>query len=66
MLYKYRFKNKKDIFDCSLFKIKKAFNECIKSIKCVETQEGGTLYKVLYYANQLQDLYNQIIISSIN
>jgi prophage antirepressor-like protein len=49
MLYKYRIKNRKDFFNCSLIKIKKAFNICIKSIKCIENitieQNGGLLYK---------------------
>ena len=36
MLYKFRYKTKKDYFICSLTRIKKAFSECHKSIKCVE------------------------------
>ena len=44
MLYKYRIKNKKEYFDCSLTKIKKAFKICIKSIICIEkSQNGGTV-----------------------
>jgi hypothetical protein len=41
MLYKFRYKNKKDIFNCSLNKITKAFDKCLESIKCVEIQTGG-------------------------
>ena len=65
MLYKYRFKNNKDFFLCSLNKIKKAFNECIKSIKCIENQTGGIINKVTYYENKLLDIYTTINISSI-
>ena len=67
MLNKYRFKNRKDLFKCSLNKIKKAFTECMNSIKCVEDQEGGeTIYKITYFDNKLNNLYNKINISSIN
>ena len=67
MLYKYRIKNCKEYFDCSLIKIKKAFKICIKSIKCIESeQNGGSIYKVMYYDNKLNKLYNQINIASIN
>jgi mannosyltransferase OCH1-like enzyme len=62
MLYKYRIKNRKDFFDCSLLKIKKAFNLCIKSIKCIE-QEGGMINKITYYENKLN---NKITIASID
>jgi prophage antirepressor-like protein len=65
MLYKYRIKNRKDFFDCSLLKIKKAFNLCIKSIKCIE-QEGGTINKITYYESKLNTLYNKINIASID
>ena len=65
MLYKYRYKNKKDIFDCSLNKIKKAFNECIKSIKCIE-QDGGMINKVTYYENKLNELYEQVNIAILD
>ena len=41
MLYKYRYKNKKDYFNCELKKIIKSFDKCIESIKCVENQTGG-------------------------
>ena len=67
MLYKYRIKNKKEYFDCSLTKIKKAFKICIESIKCVETEQpGGTIKKITYYEDKLNKLYNQINISTID
>jgi hypothetical protein len=71
MLYKYRYKTKKDYFVCSLTRIKKAFSECHKSIKCVECldcdkdQTGGSVYKVTYYENKLKEMYDKINISSI-
>ena len=65
MLYKFRFKNKKDIYDCNLTKIKKAFSECLKSIQCVESQTGGISFKVTYYEKILNELYNNITISII-
>ena len=66
MLYKYRYKNKKDYFKCKLSKIKKAFNICKKSIKCIEDQNGGSkIYQITYYENKLYDIYNKINISSI-
>jgi hypothetical protein len=74
MLYKYRYKNRKDYFNCSLNKIIKAFKKCIESIKCVENQTGGNLtsfniknniYKVTYYENKLQKIYDIINISNI-
>jgi prophage antirepressor-like protein len=66
MLYKYRIKNKKEYYDCTLTKIKKAFEVCINSIKCIETQEGGTIEKITYYEDKLNKLYNKINISIIN
>jgi len=66
MLYKFRFKNRKDYFKCSLARIKKAFSECKNSIKCVENQTGGNkIYKITYYENKLNDVYNKINIASI-
>ena len=40
MLYKYRIKNRKDFYECPLNKIRKAFNKCDDSIKCMN-QIGG-------------------------
>jgi prophage antirepressor-like protein/predicted GIY-YIG superfamily endonuclease len=67
MLYKYRFKNKKDYFKCKLNKIIKAFDKCIESIKCVETQTGGNnkIYTITYYNDKLTEIYDDINISSI-
>ena len=65
MLYKYRIKNRKEYFNCSLIKIKQAIDKCIKSIKCIE-QEGGMIEKITYYENKINKLYNKIILTSIN
>ena len=65
MLYKYRYKNKKDYFKCSLNKIIKAFDKCLESIKCVENHTGGwnivntnnlKVYKIMYYKNKLDEI----------
>lgn len=64
MLYKYRIKNRKDFFNCSLNKIKRAFTICIKSIKCIE-QNGGSYNIITYYENKLIKLYKLINITSI-
>jgi len=64
MLYKYRYKNKKDYFICSLEKIKKSFTKCLESIKCIEEQSGG-VYKITYFENKLNKIYDSINISSI-
>ena len=61
------YKNRKDYFKCSLSKAKKAFTECVKSIKCVETQDGGNkIHKVMYYENKLNDIYEKINIASLH
>ncbi len=75
MLYNYRYKNKKDYFKCSLNKIMKAFDKCLESIKCVENQSGGynsnvlqentKTYKITYYENKLNNIYNYINLSNI-
>lgn len=57
MLHKYRYKNKKDYYNCDLKKIIKAFDKCMESIKCVEENiDGGgnnnrnnSKYKIIYY-----------------
>jgi hypothetical protein len=68
MLYKYRYKNRKDYFKCSLTKVKKAFTECINTIKCVENQEGGEnkKYFITYYEDILKKLYDSINIITID
>ena len=68
MLYKYRYKNKKDYFKCSLNKIIKAFDKCIESIQCIENQTGGNsskTYKIKYYENKLNKIYDIINICNI-
>ena len=74
MLYKYRYKNRKDYFNCHLNKIIKAFDKCIESIKCVENQIGGHsteinikdyIYKITYYEDKLKKIYDIINISNI-
>jgi len=65
MLYKYRYKNKKDYFKCELKLIKKAINKCIKSIKCIENQIGGDIYKITYYENKIKKLNNSVNIVTI-
>ena len=42
MLYDYRYKNRKDFYICKLSEIKKAFTNCIKSIKNMNHQTGGS------------------------
>jgi prophage antirepressor-like protein len=67
MLYKYRYKNRKDLFKCSLSRAKKAFTECINSIKCVEEQKGGSNnYKITYYEDKLNELYYNVNIITID
>jgi prophage antirepressor-like protein len=70
MLYKYRIKNRKDFFNCSLIKIKKAFNICVKSIKCIENsnldQKGGMIDKITYYEDKLKKIYEQVTIAIID
>ena len=70
MLYKYRYKNRKDYFKCSFLKAKKAFTECVKSIKCVEAQDGGDnehkKHKIMYYENKLNDIYEKINLASLS
>ena len=56
--------------------IKKAFDKCLESIKCVESQTGGLdqlesidnnkTYKITYYNNKLNEIYNKINISNID
>lgn len=67
MLYKYRYKNRKDYFKCSITKVKKAFTECVNSIKCVEDQKGGNKkYIIIYYDDILKKLYDSINIITID
>jgi len=66
MLYKYRYKNKKDIFNCSIDIIKKAFKKCLNSIKCIENQEGGNICQITYFEKKLNELYSKLTIVSID
>lgn len=50
MLYDYRYKNKRDLFICNLETVKKAFNECEKSIANM-IQKGGACYVDLEIKN---------------
>ena len=52
MLYNYRIKNKKDFYECDIKIIKKAFDECDKSIKCMNQTGGGT-NKISFYIEKL-------------
>ena len=62
MLYKYKYKNIKDYFKCNFNKIIKAFNKCMESIKCVESQYGGKLvYKIIYYEKVEFTIMNDVI-----
>ncbi len=70
MLYNFRYKNKKDYYKCSFDKIKKAFDKCLESIKCVESQNGSgenneKIYVISYFENKLNHIYNTINISYI-
>jgi prophage antirepressor-like protein len=69
MLYKYRLKNKKDFYKCPFNKILKAFEECSKSINCVESLDGGgnimKYYEITFFKNKLSNLIETINISSI-
>ena len=72
MLYKYRYKNKKDYFKCSLNKMIKAFDKCLESIKCIENHIGGDEnikhiknYKITYYDNKLNEIKQIINLSTI-
>ena len=40
MLYNHRYKDNKDMFYCDLSKIKKDFNNCIKSISLINEMKG--------------------------
>jgi prophage antirepressor-like protein len=50
LLYKFRYKNKKDFYICKLTQIRKAFNRCKKDITCMN-QKGGSVLD-----NEINDL----------
>lgn len=62
MLYKYRYKNKKDTYVCSLNIIKKAFKECIKAVSCMDQTGGGNIISNIINndTNKLEKLNNKI------
>jgi len=61
MLYDYRYKNKKDFFLCDRDIIKKAFKNCIKSIKNMKnTQKGGGYNELDTLKLQLEKLDKEI------
>jgi hypothetical protein len=41
MLYKYRHRDNKDFYVCSLAVIKRAFKKCLETLKSMNTQSGG-------------------------
>jgi prophage antirepressor-like protein len=65
MLYKYRYKNKKDYYVCDIEKIKNAFKNCKKSIECME-QNGGVIKEnliekeIIKLAKNCKDLNKKI------
>lgn len=59
MLYDYRYKNKKDFFLCDKDIIRKAFNNCKKSIKNMN-QKGGGLNKIDTLKSQIEKLDKEI------
>lgn len=63
MLYKYIYKNIKDYIKCNFNKIIKAFNKCMESIKCVESQDGGNyiilLIYQIYYNNKTETYFDK-------
>lgn len=67
MLYKYRYRNKREIYDCSLSVIKKAMKVCTQNEKC--TLEGGNednvITKYIKDLNLLKDI-KQIELRRIN
>ena len=61
MLYDYRYKNKKDFFLCDRDIIKKAFKNCIKSIKNMkDIQKGGGINEIDSLKSQLEKLDKEI------
>jgi prophage antirepressor-like protein len=60
MLYDYRYKNKKDFFLCDKNIIKKAFKNCIRSIKNMN-QKGGGLSEIENLKNNLEIINKKIV-----
>jgi hypothetical protein len=40
MLYKYRYKDRRDVFECKLQKVKNAFKKCIEIIKYMNCEDS--------------------------
>jgi hypothetical protein len=53
MLYDYRYKNKKDFYVCKQSVIKKAFKNCLRSIKNMNQKGGSILDKLQNKVNKL-------------
>ena len=60
MLYEYRYKNRKDFYICKLSVIKKAFNNCIKSIKNMN-QVGGGINEIEILNKKINKLNKKIL-----
>ena len=58
LLYKYKYKNKKNYFKCQLTKIIKAFNACLILIACINEQSGGSAET--YVNKKLIKAYSEI------
>ena len=59
MLYEYRYKNKKDFFVCSEKYIKRAFSNCLRSLKNMKQQGGGNKIDIL--KKKINKLTQQIL-----
>ena len=59
MLYDYRYKNRKDFYICKSSIIKKAFNNCIKSIKNMN-QTGGGINEIDVINNNIKKIDKKI------
>jgi hypothetical protein len=71
MLYKYRYRDNKDFYVCSLAVIKRAFKKCLESLKSMNTQTGGgmiindtvdKLQKRLSILDKNIEKYNKLLI----
>jgi hypothetical protein len=62
LLYKYRYQNKRDFYECNLAKIKKAFKTCIDSIDCMEQIGGGNIFtnEIILLKNKISKLKGKI------
>ena len=60
MLFEYRYKDRKDFYICKLSVIRKAFNNCIKSIKNMN-QLGGGINEIDILNNKINKLNKKIL-----